>query len=300
MAVDYAAIISAALQYFGQKERDKKAGDSKPLPLSPEEQWKFDRQKENYAYDPSRHYTNEYASQLLEGINKPGGSANYQPEYRSEYFKGQTMPKAPSFDFSSMPKYWRPEYKNVAGGQPGPVDPGAGGDRPPVPPGSRENRPDFGREIDQTVDDANRSLQPRPGLPENTQYSPEETAQFNQIAGRYGSTAAKVALAVLAGTSPFGALVALVGPAVARAIMGQMPKPLPATGDTFANRNKSWQPSSDLPPTDGQSDAEKIAEREAMFRARRGGDPTYMRGPGMPNPADEMGFDLNDYRRYLV
>lgn len=89
-----------------QQQENKKAREEKPkeLPLTPQEQWLFDRQKEQYDYSPMRHYISGVADQYISN-----GPSMPQPVFVSDQYKnanplaGFSMPK---IDTSKFPKYW--------------------------------------------------------------------------------------------------------------------------------------------------------------------------------------------------
>jgi hypothetical protein len=102
----------ALWMYQDQKRQADKDPKFTPVPLTPEEQWRFDRSKENYNYSPMRDYVGQYSHQFLQGMNNMS-SPNFtftSPDLQkagAQFAGGMTMPK---FDFSQMPQYWKPGY----------------------------------------------------------------------------------------------------------------------------------------------------------------------------------------------
>jgi hypothetical protein len=102
----------ALWMYQDQKRQADKDPKFTPVPLTPEEQWRFDRSKENYNYSPMRDYVGQYSHQFLQGMNNMA-SPNFtftSPDLQkagAQFAGGMTMPK---FDFSQMPQYWKPGY----------------------------------------------------------------------------------------------------------------------------------------------------------------------------------------------
>jgi hypothetical protein len=120
---DWASLIASI--YGDRKDRERQ-GDSKPIPMSPEERRVYDEQWNQYRYSPARHFTNETAFQALQGMDPNAYKFNPQ----SEYFKGTgfKLPEIPKIDWSQVPKYWRDIYQTGK-----PFKPSAPGD-PKTPP----------------------------------------------------------------------------------------------------------------------------------------------------------------------
>jgi hypothetical protein len=120
---DWASLFASI--YGDRKDRERQ-GDSKPIPMSPEERRVYDEQWNQYRYSPARHFTNETAFQALQGMDPNAYKFNPQ----SEYFKGTgfKLPEIPKIDWSQVPKYWRDIYQTGK-----PFKPSAPGD-PKTPP----------------------------------------------------------------------------------------------------------------------------------------------------------------------
>jgi hypothetical protein len=121
--VDWAALIA---QIYGDRKQRERQGDSKPIPMSPEERRVYDEQWNIYRYSPDRHYKMETAHQAMKGMDPNAFKFNPQ----SDYFKGTgfKLPEIPKMDWSQVPAYWRDIY--TAGK---PFKPSAPGD-PKTPP----------------------------------------------------------------------------------------------------------------------------------------------------------------------
>jgi hypothetical protein len=122
--VDWAALIA---QIYGDRKQRERQGDSKPIPMSPEERRVYDEQWNIYRYSPDRHYKMETAHQAIKGMDP--NAFRFNPQ--SDYFKGTgfKLPEIPKMDWSQVPLYWRDIYQ--AGK---PFKPSAPGDpnKPPI------------------------------------------------------------------------------------------------------------------------------------------------------------------------
>lgn len=107
-------LITAYLGYRNAKDVQDKRGDTQVKPLTPQEQWVFDYLKGLTQYSPTRDYLSEYSHQFLSGMNAPGGIADWKPEFKSDYMKGNELPSMPKVDMSQLPTYWRKDFKNAS------------------------------------------------------------------------------------------------------------------------------------------------------------------------------------------
>jgi hypothetical protein len=166
---DWASLFASI--YGDRKDRERQ-GDSKPIPMSPEERRVYDEQWNQYRYSPARHFTNETAFQALQGMDPNAYKFNPQ----SEYFKGTgfKLPEIPKIDWSQVPKYWRDIYQTGK-----PFKPSAPGD-PKTPPiggtyGTGPNNADQGgggggfRRGDGLGGPMNRAVLPDPSDPSGSQ-----------------------------------------------------------------------------------------------------------------------------------
>lgn len=127
--------LAAAVAWWQQRQNSKKP-NTYNVPLSPSEQWQFDRQRELYNNSPARNYAYNYGHQYLQGGNSEPTSFKFQsPDMQGQQFAGgMTMPKI-DFNFgtpwdSKPPAGVKPTYGGDAPrgpGQPNPAMPEGGG-----------------------------------------------------------------------------------------------------------------------------------------------------------------------------
>src|SRR5688500_12439373 len=89
-------MMSAAMIYWMQQQqnqRDNRAPQMTPVPLTPEQQWRFDRGRELFNYSPMRDYVGQYSHQFLEGLNGPNGLSAPSTNHRwlSPNMQGQSF-----------------------------------------------------------------------------------------------------------------------------------------------------------------------------------------------------------------
>lgn len=117
---NYLDLIIALGSMYAQRQRDKE--NNKPptfqqAPLTEQEQWLFDRQKELYGYSPTRDYISSYGDSFIKSVNAPGGVGDASPNYASPFMKGSQLPPMPKVNMGpggGMPQgtpYWKPDYK---------------------------------------------------------------------------------------------------------------------------------------------------------------------------------------------
>jgi hypothetical protein len=121
MATDYSwvgPLITAGLNYYGDKKNRDKFGETQELPLTESEQWQFDKQKELYDYSPARDYVGQSAHGMMQGIQ--GNMSAQNPQFASGAMKDFKMPQfnAP-IDFSNLPKFWEKGAYTGGGGAAG-------------------------------------------------------------------------------------------------------------------------------------------------------------------------------------
>lgn len=118
-----------------QDQRDSRPPQMTPVPLTPEQQWRFDRGRELFNYSPMRDYVGQYSHQFLQGLNGPNGLSAPGQNHRwlSPNMQGQSFAggiQFPRINMSNMPQYWgnnRPTTPGQPGGQPArPGQPGGG------------------------------------------------------------------------------------------------------------------------------------------------------------------------------
>jgi hypothetical protein len=134
-------IMGAAMMMYlqnQQNQRDNRAPQITPIPLTPEQQWRFDRGRELYNYSPTRDYVGSYSHQFLQGLNGPNGigaiGQNHQwlsPNMQNQSFAGGF--RFPQVDMSNLPQPWAQNRPAPAGQQPG--QPGGAGQGPGARPG---------------------------------------------------------------------------------------------------------------------------------------------------------------------
>jgi hypothetical protein len=124
-----------------QNNRDNRAPQMTPVPLTPEQQWRFDRGKELFNYSPTRDYVGSYSHQFLQGLNGPNGigAIGQNHQWLSPNMQGQQLAggfRMPQVDMSNLPQPWT--YNRPDGtGQQRPGQPGGAGQGPGAPAGPR-------------------------------------------------------------------------------------------------------------------------------------------------------------------
>jgi len=102
---------AAALAIYNQQQ-SKKDPKFTNVPLTPEEQWRFDRGKELFDYSPTRDFVGQYGTGFLKSLNSlPNAAKGVQ--FASPQMKGQQLAggfEFPQWDFDKMPQPWREGY----------------------------------------------------------------------------------------------------------------------------------------------------------------------------------------------
>lgn len=138
-------IMGAAMMMYlqqQQNQRDNRPPQITPIPLTPEQQWRFDRGRELFNYSPTRDYVGSYSHQFLQQLNGPNGigaiGQNHQwlsPNMQNQQFAGGF--RFPTVDMSNLPQPWAQNRPAPTGQQPG--QPGGAGQGPGTRPGGPRN-----------------------------------------------------------------------------------------------------------------------------------------------------------------
>lgn len=119
-------LLGSGLDYMGGREQSKKAG--KPRPLTPQEEFFFNKQRESLDGNDYRGFLTNYILNFLKTANDRGPT--FEPQFKSNYMQGQSAPpRMPSIAF---PQFGAPPAPQ---GPPIRTNPGAPNAPGPAPDG---------------------------------------------------------------------------------------------------------------------------------------------------------------------